>query len=342
MPEQIPWAGLGQATLGPRLVYRTHLGLQAHADSRDILATMPPDSVDLVVTSPPFPLLRRKQYSSNPRAAYEDQTAYAAWLVTFGHAVLRVLKPTGSFVIDLGGAYQPGRPVRSLHPFRALIALSDECGFRLAEECWWENTAKLPSPIEWVNKRKIRLKDSVDALWWLSKTDAPKADVRKVLTPYSDRMRALLRHPEGFASTRPRPSGHLVESGFARDNGGAIPSNILHIPNTSSNDWYLRSLEALGRKRHPARFPARLPEFFIALCTDPGDLVLDIFSGSNVTGRVAETMGRSWVSIELERPHAVNSAVRFMEGRSEADVRGELERMEAGETVAFGNRASAR
>ena len=303
--------------------YRTPLGKAIVGRSEDYLTSLPDACVDLVVTSPPFALLREKSYGNPNQAAYVD------WLVSFGPLIRRVLKETGSFVLDLGGAYQRGAPVRSLHNFRVLLRLCDECGYFLAEEFFWHNPAKLPSPIEWVNKRKLRAKDSVDTVWWLSKTPSPKADVRKVLIPYSNRMRALLRDPAKFFSPDKRPSGHEIALGFSKDNGGAIPSNLLSYPNTDSNSMYLRLCKRFSLTAHPARFPEALPEFFIKFLTDPGDLVLDIFAGSNTSGRTAERLGRRWIAIDCNRDYVTASALRFMNGWSDAAVRRYLARTRA-------------
>ncbi len=308
-------------------VYRTPLGLQVSADSREVLARLPHESVDLIFTSPPFALLRKKTYGN------EEQAEYVSWLLDFGRAALPVLRPTGSFVLDLGGAYQRGRPVRSLYNFRVLIEFCDSLGYHLAEEFYWHNPAKLPSPIEWVNKRKLRAKDSVNTVWWFSKTENPKADVTRVLVPYSERMKTLLRDPDRFYRPKARPSGHDIARSFARDNAGAIPSNLLQIPNTESNSHYLRACGLLGRDSHPARFPEQLPRFFIQFLTDPGDMVVDIFSGSNTTGYVAEDLGRRWISIELDRGFAAVSAVRFMEGWSDEELQTAVKRIDQGEPM---------
>jgi DNA modification methylase len=305
--------------------YRTPLGKAVAAFSEEYLAGLADACVDLVITSPPFALLREKAYG-NP-----NQDDYVNWLVSFGPAIQRVLKKTGSFVLDLGGAYQRGIPVRSLCNFRVLLRLCDEYGFFLAEEFFWHNPAKLPSPIEWVNKRKIRAKDSVNTLWWLSKTPLPKADVRRVLTPYSNRMRQLLKDPAKFFSPDRRPSGHDVGMRFNVNNGGAIPSNLLSYANTESNSLYLRLCKRFRVKPHPARFPEGLPEFFIKFLTDPGDLVVDIFSGSNTTGRVAERLGRRWLAIDCDRDYVAASAFRFMEAWEDESVERYIERAKTGQ-----------
>jgi site-specific DNA-methyltransferase (cytosine-N4-specific) len=304
----------GGEQIGEIPLYRTALGEAVVARAEDHLPSLPAESVDLVVTSPPFALLREKAYGNLEQAAYVD------WLVSFGPLVRRVLKDSGSLVLDLGGAYQRGVPVRSLYNYRVLLRLCDECGFFLAEEFFWHNPARLPAPIEWVNKRKIRAKDSVDTVWWLSKTESPKADIRNVLTPYSDRMRQLLADPERFYQPKDRPSGHDISGRFGQDNGGAIPSNLLQYPNTESNSLYLRLCKQFGLQPHPARFPASLPEFFIRFLTDPGDLVVDIFAGSNTTGSAAERLGRRWLALECNREYVVGSAFRFLEDRSRREV----------------------
>lgn len=292
--------------MAQHLAYRTPNGEAWCGDSLDLLRALPDDSVNLVVTSPPFALQRKKEYGNR------DQHEYIDWLVEFAALVRDKLRADGSFVLDLGGAYQKGVPSRSLYNFRVPIRLCDDLGFFLAEDFYWYNPAKLPSPIEWVNKRKIRAKDAVNNVWWFSKTEWPKADVTKVLAPYSDRMKKLIEDPEAFYTPKGRPSGHDIGAGFGRDNGGAIPSNLLQIPNTDSNGGYLRGCKAVGAKGHPARFPAKLPEFFIKFLTDPGDLVVDIFAGSNTTGRVAEDLGRRWRAFEMSPEYLAASAFRFL------------------------------
>jgi site-specific DNA-methyltransferase (cytosine-N4-specific) len=298
----------------PAPVYTTRYGACYLGDSPELLKRLPDNCVDLVVTSPPFALLRQKAYGN------KDQSEYVEWLCRFGAEVRRVLRETGSFVLDLGGAYQRGVPVRSLYPYRVLLKMCDEIGFYLAEEFFWYNPAKLPSPIEWVNKRKLRVKDSVNTVWWLSKSEWPKADVRQVLAPYSERMKTLLKNPDAFYKPKDRPSGHDISKGFGSDNGGAIPSNLLQIPNTESNSSYLRLSKLVGIEAHPARFPAALPEFFIKLLTTEGDLVLDIFAGSNTTGKVAEQLGRRWIAMEIDAGYVAGSALRFMEYLPEREV----------------------
>ncbi len=295
-------------------IYQTEFGKAYVGDSLELLAQMEDGSVDLVMTSPPFALRRQKAYGNVAENEYVD------WFKPFGTEIFRVLKDTGSFVLDLGGAYRTGIPSRSLYNFRVLICLCDEVGFHLAEDFYWFNPAKLPSPIEWVNKRKIRAKDAVNTVWWFSKTEWPKADVRNVLVPYSDRMKKLLSDPESFYSPQKRPSGHDIGAGFGKDNGGAIPANLLTIPNTDSNSNYLRLCKELGLERHPARFPEELPSFFINFLTDPGDLIVDIFAGSNTTGAAADKLGRKWLAFDNSHQYLQASIFRFIGNETDNNI----------------------
>jgi site-specific DNA-methyltransferase (cytosine-N4-specific) len=304
--------------------YLTDLGAAWAADSMEWLPTLADGSVALAITSPPFALLRPKAYGNH----VEDE--YLAWLLGFARELRPKLADDGSFVIDMGGAYQRGEPRRSLVQWKFLVAVVEELGYSLAQECYWENPSKLPSPFEWVNKRKLRLKDPVDTVWWLGKTPWPRADTTRVLRPYSDRMRKLLADPAAYYQAAERPSQHYVSWNF-RDNGGALPTHLLTIPNSESNTAYLRACKALGIASHPARFPEALPEFFVNLLTDPGDLVVDFFAGSNTTGSVAERLGRRWASCELHRAYVAASALRFEAAR--ADAAEVVDRLKRGETV---------
>lgn len=312
--------------------YTTDLGAYYAGDGLSLLKALPDNSLDLIMTSPPFSLLRKKSYGN------KEQHEYVDWLAEFGAGALQKLKQTGSLVMDIGGAYQQGVPVRSLYNFRIPIRFCDDLGYHLAEDFYWYNPAKLPSPIEWVNKRKIRVKDAVNTVWWFSKTEFPKADVRNVLTPYSDRMKKLIEDPAKFYDAKKRPSGHDIGTNFGRDNGGAIPSNLLQIPNTESNSRYLAFCKKLNIVSHPARFPAKLPEFFINYLTEPGDVVLDMFAGSNTTGEVAQQNHRNWLSFDNDLQYVAASVFRFLpKSISDADARSYYERIMALQTVEVGN-----
>lgn len=282
--------------------FRTPKGAMYCGDSVALMQQLPAGSVNLVVTSPPYALHFKKEYGNVAK------TDYVNWFRPFAAEIKRVLADDGSFVLNIGGSYNAGSPTRSLYHFRLLLMLCDELGFHLAQECFWYNPAKLPTPAEWVNVRRQRIKDSVEYVWWLSKAPFPKADNRKVLSEYSADMKRLLLR--GYRAKQ-RPSGHNITAKFQNDRGGSIPANLIERGNNESNSGYIKRCAEAGQKPHPARFPAALPDFFVRLLTDEGDLVLDPFAGSNTTGAVAETLKRRWLAFELEPRYVENARLRF-------------------------------
>lgn len=287
---------------GFKPLYETFFGYAVVADSLAFMRELPEASIDLVMTSPPFALRRKKEYGN------VDAEAYVDWFMPFAYEIHRILKPTGSFVVDIGGTWNQGHPTRSVYQYQLLIRLAER--FCFAQEFFWHNPAKLPSPAEWVTVRRIRVTDAVNTVWWLSKTEHPKADNRRVLRPYSDSMKQLIQN--GYRA-KLRPSGWDISTKFQKDHGGSIPHNLLQIPNTQSNNQYLRLCKEHGVKPHPARFPTALPEFFIKFLTEPGDVVFDCFAGSNATGEAAEGQGRYWIAAELDEEYLQASRYRFGE-----------------------------
>lgn len=213
--------------------------------------------------------------------------------------------------MDLGGAWEPGQPVKSIYQFELLVTLCRRPSrqFVLAQDFYWYNPARLPSPAQWVTVERIRAKDSINYVWWLAKEPNPKADNRRVLRDYTDKMKKLLK--SGTYNRGRRPSGHVVGEGFTRDAGGSIPPNLLTIANTGNDPDYIASCKEMGVRPHPARFPEQLPEFFIEVLTEPDDLVVDPFAGSNVTGALAEKMSRRWLSADLDPDYVIGSQSRF-------------------------------
>lgn len=249
----------------PTPLYTTMHGNAYLGDAMTLLRILPDETVDLVITSPPFPLVRKKSYGN------EDEATYIEWFLPFAEQVKRVLKPRGSFVLELGNTWRKGLPVLSLYPYETVLRMTQEQGWYIAQEFAWFNPAKLPSPAEWVCRRRIRVKDSVSHLWWLAKTPEPKA-----------------RWEDDRAT------------------------NLLKIAHTESNTQYLRVCKELSLQPHPARFPAALPTFFIRGLTDPGDVILDCFAGSNTTGYAAEQQGRHWLAFERYQPYLATSSFRFL------------------------------
>lgn len=300
--------------------YATPLGAAYVGDSLSLLRELPERSINLVVTSPPYALHFKKAYGNVAKDRYVD------WFLPFAREILRVLTDDGSFVLNIGGSYNQGTPTRSLYHYKLLIGLVEGVGFHLAQECFWYNPAKMPAPAEWVTVRRIRVKDSVEYVWWLSKSPWPKATNVAVLKEYSPDMLRLNRN--GLRETV-RPSGHVIRQSWDKvHSGGAIPPNLVEAPlredadesipesllrfgNNAANDEYTQHCKSTGAKIHPARFPVALPNFFIKMLTENGDVVLDPFAGSNTTGAIAEKLGRRWVAVDSSQEYIAASKSRF-------------------------------
>lgn len=293
---------------GAEPAYRTELGMMLQGKSEEILQSEAlqrlKGKVQLIFTSPPFPLNRKKKYGNLQGEEYLD------WVATFAPILKQLLTPNGSIVIELGNAWEQGAPVMSTLALESLIRFKQKGRLKLCQQFIAYNPARLPSPAEWVTVQRIRVKDSYTNVWWMSPTSKPKANNRNVLVEYSKAMKDLLSSGTYNAGTRPSEF-EINETSFLTDNGGAIPSNVLKVANTRGTDDYLRYCIKHELQPHPARMAYELPEFFIKFLTDPGDIVLDPFGGSNTTGATAERLGRQWVSVELDSNYIAGSKGRF-------------------------------
>jgi len=291
-----------------RKVYKTSRGIMFSGSAETVLNSPSlrkyQGKIQLIFTSPPFPLNRKKKYGN-----FQGE-AYVEWLSSFAPIFRKLLKKDGSIVIEVGNAWEPGQPVMSTLALRALLAFLDKGQFHLCQQFICYNPARLPSPAQWVNVERIRVKDSYTHLWWMAPADRPKADNRSVLKEYSPSMLKLLGSKKYNAG--PRPSEHHIgRSSFLQNNNGAIPSNVLTLANTSANDDYLKYCREQGFQLHPARMPVGLPEFFIKFLTGPRDIVLDPFAGSNTTGATSERLKRRWISVEPREDYIAGSRGRF-------------------------------
>ena len=171
--------------------------------------------VQLLLTSPPFPLNSKKKYGNLQGDEFRE------WFVSLAKPFSEMIADDGSIVIEMGNAWEEGRPVQSLLHLRSLLDFVScpESNLRLCQQFIVYNPTRLPSPANWVTIKRTRVTDSYTNMWWMSKTDDPKADNRKVLRPYSRSMKALLDRKSYNAGGR--PSQHVVsKSSFLKDNGG--------------------------------------------------------------------------------------------------------------------------
>lgn len=282
--------------------------------------------VNLILTSPPFPLNQKKKYGN------KTGDDYLEWFTSLAPLFSELLAEDGSLVIEIGNAWEPERPVQSLLHLECLLGLVKHptAGLRLIQEFICYNPSKLPSPAQWVTVNRFRTVDSYTHVWWLARSDYPKADNTKVLRPYSKSMMKLLKTQQYNAGKR--PSEHRIsEKGFLKNNGGSIahnffemeqidanreirlPHSVMSFSNTKSNDYFLTACRKKKMVPHPARMSGGLVNFFIEFLTNKGDLVLDPFSGSNTTGYCAEVLRRKWISFEVKEEYIKQAITRFSE-----------------------------
>ncbi len=302
----MPAVGHGAGTA--KACYWTRRGVMFSGAAEDVLASPRlarlRGKIDLIFTSPAFPLNRKKRYGN-----YQGE-AYVKWLANFAPLFREFLAPDGSIVIEMGNAWEPGHPVMSTLALEALLAFMRTGDLHLCEQFICYNPTRLPTPAQWVNVERIRVKDAYTHVWWMSPSEKPYADNRRILKPYSKAMLKLLASQKYNAGRRPSEH-HIGATSFLRNNSGAIPSNVLTLSNTTATDEYLRYCREHRFSPHPARMPTGLPDFFIRFVTKPRGLVLDPFAGSNTTGATAERLKRGWISIETNEDYIEASKGRF-------------------------------
>jgi len=307
-----------------KIIFKNKIGASYCGDSLKLIKSKKfqkayKGKIDLIFTSPPFNLVKKKKYGN------ENGQEYINWLTEFSKPLTDLLTEKGSIVIEMGNSFEKGSPIFSTIPLESLLSFKNKSKLYLCQEFICHNPARLPSPAEWVTVRRIRVKDSYTRLWWLSKTPHPKSDNKKILKEYSPSMRKKLQN--GKISTGTRPSGHKITENFIKNNGGSISPNFLEfnngdylfeksenslsIPNSSIQSNYNTFCRENNLEPHPARIQPNLIEFFIRFLTDEGDLVFDPFGGSNTTGMVSNKLERKWVSCEKNIDYIKGSLIRF-------------------------------
>ena len=246
-------------------------------DNLDIMRRMPDDSIDLIITSPPYADARKHTYGGPPAPLYLD------WWLPRAEQMLRILKPSGSLVLNIKEKCVDGE--RHTYILEMILAMRRQQGWRWVEEYIWHKTTSAPG------KWKYRFRDAWERILHFSKGRDIKMRQDAVMVPTGDWTQKRLANLSPNDRTR-QQSGTNPKMGRRMANWQgrerAYPSNVLHHPPVCHNTG------------HSAAFPAWLPEFFINLFSDPGDLVLDPFSGSGTTVKQALAMGRTPIGIDLQ------------------------------------------
>lgn len=244
-------------------------------DNRDILKGLPDNSVDLIVTSPPYADQRKSTYGG----IHPDK--YVEWFLPISEQLLRVLKPTGTFVLNIKEKVVEGE--RSTYVMELILEMRKQ-GWLWTEEFIWHKKNCYPG--KWPN----RFRDAWERLLQFNKQKKFHMYQEEVMVPMGDWAKSRLKK---LSETDKKRDDSKVGSGFGKnisnwlDREKAYPSNVLHLATECSN------------KSHSAAFPEELPEWFIKLFTKEQDTVLDPFMGSGTTNIVAQRMMRNSIGIEI-------------------------------------------
>lgn len=244
-------------------------------DCKKILKELPTNSVDLIFTSPPYADQRKSTYGG----IHPDK--YVEWFLPVSEQLLRVLKPTGTFVLNIKEKVVDGE--RSTYVMELILEMRKQ-GWFWTEEFIWHKKNSYPG--KWPN----RFRDSWERLLQFNKDKKFNMYQEEVMVPTGDWAKSRLKN---LSETDKIRDNSKVGSGFGKnisnwlERDKAYPTNVLHLATECNN------------KNHSAAFPESLPEWFIRLFTQPGDVVLDPFMGSGTTNNVAQRMSRNSIGIEI-------------------------------------------
>lgn len=276
-------------------------GVALWAEAQEADKILEDESVNCIITSPPYALSTPKEYGN------VNGSEYVEWFKPIAEIMKRKLTKDGSLFINLGSSYVEGMPVKDLYIHKVILMMCEELGFYLCQEFFWHSPSKLPTG-HWVTNTRERTKDTTEYVLWFSKCPHPYADNRNVLEVYSEKYKKLLK--EGGYKPSERPSGHRIDH-FNKDNGGKIPSNLMTFSNAVSSSQYFKYCKDKGIKPHPARFPIEIPRFLIKLASKVNDVIWDPFSGSLTVMEAAIELGRKCVATEKSLLYILGSIGRF-------------------------------
>lgn len=271
-----------------------YLGQFIHGKCEEVITEFPDNSIDLIMTSPPYADLRA--YGNNEMKIHPDE--YISWFIPKAIEFKRVLKDTGSFVLNISDKVVHGK--QHTFAFELVIALTKEVGFYFVRDYIWHNTSAPPNIYS--TGKYGRTKKSHEYCFWFSKSNNWYFNMIPIRKPYShDMLKYLQGRGKGNRDYNKRPSTHSFDCEKTwKDNGGSDPGSVISIGNTGRNDNFFNLCKLKG-VNHPARFPERLAEFFILSGTKENDIVLDPFCGSGTTMISAQRNRRKWIGIDINQ-----------------------------------------
>lgn len=287
---------LDRAAEGVKLIaFHTELGMAIWSRHQNVFPLLD-EPIHLCISSPPYPLRQARAYG-NP-----DEVQYVDFICEALDPVVRNLAPGGSVVLNISNdIFTHKSPARSLYIERLTLALHDRLGLALMDRIPWVNYSKPPGPTYWACVNRVQLTTAYEpVLWFTNDPLKVRSDNRRVLEAHTERHRKLM-HAGGAGRTAEYGDGayQIRPNSFGRITAGKIPRNVFERGHACRDTAaYRQHAKELGLPPHGAMQPTSLPDFFIRLLTEPGDLVADLFGGTTKTGLTAERLGRRWIVTE--------------------------------------------
>lgn len=247
-------------------------------DSLDLLKQLPDNSVDLVITSPPYADL--KVYIDNPGILADD---YVNWFIPYCKEIERVIKPTGSFILNINDKVENG--FRHPYVFDLISELHKQTGLKMFERLFWNKLKSLPN--------RARFGDRVEYLFWFAKEKGFQFYLDEMRTEYSEKSVKRMAKPLKKRFARTEGDDNIDYKDWAPNPKGALPTTLVGISSESKRI----------ADNHVAVYPVELVTYFIKGSTKEGDVVLDPFMGSGTTAVAAKQLGRNYIGFELQQDY---------------------------------------
>lgn len=294
----------GVAVLG----FSTDLGV-AILGSCDSVFSSIDAPITLVVTSPPYPLARARNYGNPSESEYVD------WLCKTIEPVVKCLVPGGSICLNVSNdIFMPKSPARSMYCERLLLALHDRLGLHLMDRLIWENPQKPPGPLQYASLARTQLNVGYEPIYWLTNDPSRvRSNNRRVLQAHTERHLQLIASGGETREAVYADGAYRIRTGsFGNATEGRIPRNILRYGHRcASQSRYKKLAAAHGLPVHGAPMPLSLAKFLVEFLTEPGDVVGEIFAGSFTTPLAAELLGRRWLATEIVAEYVMGGSLRF-------------------------------
>lgn len=269
------------------------------------------ESIDLCLSSLPYPLKNQRDYGNPSEHEYVD------WASRLLEPIIKQLNSSASLVLNLGNdIFESGLPSRSLYRERLMIALSERFGLHLMDNLVWHNPCRPPGPLRWASVSRQQLNAKTESIYWLSPDPLKcKADNRRVLEPHSDQHLKLMRSGGEKRSASYGDGAHKVREGaYARMTDGKIPGNLISMSHRCKDKISLQKLvKEMELPIHGATMPLKLAQFLIEFLTEKNDLVVDPCSGWARTAKAAELTGRRWAVTEKMAEYVIGGAMGMRE-----------------------------